>query len=274
MRIDAHQHFWNYDPAEYPWIPPGSPIHRDFLPPNLEPLLKQAGFDRCVAVQARQTLEESRWLLELAEHYSIIAGVVGWVDLRSPEVEKQLERFAPHPRFVGVRHVIQDEADDNFALGDAFLHGIARLKEFNLTYDLLIYPKQLPAATKLARRFPEQPFVLDHIAKPNIKEGQLEPWAAQIRELAKAPNVTCKISGMVTEARRHEWKEADFRPYLDVVWEAFGEDRLMAGSDWPVCLLGGSYAEVMKLVTKYLAQFPAAAREKVLGANAARFYGL
>ena len=274
MRIDAHQHFWKYDAAEYPWIPPGSVLQRDFLPPDLEPLLRAAGVDRCIAVQARQTVEESRWLLELAEHHSIIGGVVGWVDLRSAEVDAQLERFADHPKFVGVRHVIQDEPDDEFALGKAFREGVGRLKEHGLTYDLLIYPKQLPAAIKLVQQFPQQPFVLDHIAKPNIKEQRMEPWATQIRELGKAPNVFCKISGMVTEARRHEWKAADFRPYLEVVWEAFGEDRLMAGSDWPVCLLGGSYADVMRLATDYLQQFSAATQEKVLGGNAVRFYGL
>lgn len=274
MRVDSHQHFWKYHPGEYGWIPAHSPLQRDFLPPDLEPLLAQTGFDRCVTVQARQTLEESRWLIELAEHQSIIAGVVGWVDLRSTEIEKQLECFAPHPKFVGVRHVLQDEEEDSFALREDFQRGIAMLKQFHLTYDLLIYPRQLPAAIKLAQRFPEQRFVLDHIAKPPLKSGLLEPWATEMRELAHSPNVTCKISGMVTEARHHEWKPADFRPYLDVVWDAFGEDRLMVGSDWPVCLLSGSYADVMKLATEYLAQFPETTRKRVLGENAARFYGL
>lgn len=175
MKIDSHQHFWSYDPAQYPWIPTGSALQRSWLPPDLAPLLAAAGLDGCVAVQARQTLEESRWLLELAEHHSIIKGVVGWVDLRSPNVARELAELAPHPKFRGVRHVVQDEPDVNFMLGADFLRGIGQLRAHRLTYDILIYPQQLPAAIELARRFPDQPFVLDHIAKPHIKNGTLEP---------------------------------------------------------------------------------------------------
>jgi L-fuconolactonase len=272
MRLDSHQHFWNYDAAQYPWIAPGSPLHRDWLPQDLAPLLAAATFDGCIAVQARQKIEESHWLLELAEHHSIIKGVVGWVDLRSPEVEHDLVALAPHPKFSGVRHVVQDEPDVNFMLGAEFQRGIGKLQAFHLTYDILIFPQQLPAAIELVRRFPEQPFVLDHIAKPPIMDGTLSPWRERIRELAKAPNVHCKVSGMVTEADLAAWRPADFRPFLDVIFEAFGEDRVMYGSDWPVCLRAASYAQTYALVADYTQSFSAAAREKFFGGNAARFY--
>jgi L-fuconolactonase len=272
--IDSHQHFWDYDPAEYSWIKADWPIRKSFLPPDLQPLLQKSGFEWCVAVQARQTLRESEWLLELADKYSFIAGVVGWVDLRSPAVEKHLERFKGKAKFVAVRHVVQDEPDDLFMVREDFLRGISVLKDFALAYDILIFPKQLPAAIELARRFPEQRFVLDHIAKPFIKDARIEPWAAQIRELAKSQNVFCKLSGVVTEAHWQTWSAADFRPYLDVVWQAFGPDRLMIGSDWPVCLLSSGYKRTMGIVQEYLEQFGAKEREKVLGANAIRFYRL
>jgi L-fuconolactonase len=272
--IDSHQHFWEYDSAEYPWIKSDWPIRKSFLPPDLEPLLRKSGFEGCVAVQARQSLRESEWLLELAKKNPFIAGVVGWVDLRSPEVEKQLEGLKGRTRFVAVRHVVQEEPDDRFMLREDFLRGIGTLKTFDLAYDILIFPKQLPAAIELVRRFPEQRFVLDHIAKPLIKDARIEPWGTQIGELAKAANVYCKLSGMVTEARWRTWNTADFRPYLDTVWQAFGPDRLMIGSDWPVCLLSSEYEGTMRIVQHYLEQFGVTDREKVLGANAIRFYRL
>ena len=274
MRIDAHQHFWKFSEAEYGWMKPEWPIRRDLLPPDLKPLLAQAGLDGSVAVQARQTLEESRWLLELADHHSIIKGVVGWVDLRSDKVEEQLACFAPHPKFVGVRHVVQDEPDDDFMVRTEFVRGISKLKQFNLRYDLLIFPRQLRAAIELAKMFPEQPFVLDHIAKPMIKDGVFSPWREKIRELAKLPNVTCKVSAMITEADWAKWQPADFKPYLDVVFEAFGEDRLMYGSDWPVCLLAGSYERAVGLVEDYTRPLSASAKAKFFGGNAVKFYGL
>lgn len=272
MKIDSHQHFWSYEAQQYPWIPRGSPLHRDWLPKDLAPLLAKTGLDGCIAVQARQTIEESRWLLTLTDHSPIIKGVVGWVDLQSDTVERELAEFSRHPKFVGVRHVVQDEPDVNFMLRPNFLRSIGRLKTFNLTYDILIFPRQLPAAIELVKRFPEQPFVLDHIAKPLIKSGMMSPWGKQIRELAKAPNVWCKISGMVTEADHAKWKPDDFNPYLDVIFAAFGEDRLMYGSDWPVCLLAGSYELVFGLVDDYTRQLTAAARDSFFGGNAARFY--
>jgi L-fuconolactonase len=227
-----------------------------------------------VAVQARQSLAESRWLLELAKAASMIRGVVGWVDLCSPNVAQELKEFAEHPKFVGVRHVVQDEPDDQFMLREDFQRGIAALRRFGLTYDLLVFPRHLPAAVALAEKFPEQPFVLDHLAKPPIKDGALSPWREQIRALAKLPNVACKVSGMVTEADWQSWRADDFKPYLDVVFEAFGPDRLMFGSDWPVCLLAGSYDRVLGLAQDYVRQFGADTEAKFFGANAVKFYGL
>lgn len=274
MRLDSHQHFWKFNPAEYGWMQPDWPIRRDFLPADLQPLLKQQGLDGTIAVQARQTIEESRWLLALADASPLIKGVVGWVDLRSERVEEQLAALAPHPRFVGVRHVVQDEPEDRFVLRPDFIRGMGRLKQFDLTYDLLLFPQQLPAAIELVRRFPEQPFVLDHIAKPRIREGALAPWREQLRELAQSPNVCCKVSGLVTEADWANWKPGDFQPYLDVVFEAFGEERLMFGSDWPVCLLAGNYDRVFQLADACVQHLGPEARAKFFGANAARFYGV
>lgn len=274
MRLDSHQHFWQFNPAEYGWMKPEWPIRRDFLPLDCAPLLKQHDLHGCIAVQARQTIEESRWLLTLAMESPIIKGVVGWVDLRSDRVEEQLAEFAPHPRFVGVRHVVQDEPDERFMLQPDFIRGISKLKQFKLTYDLLVFPHQLPAASELVRRFPEQPFVLDHLAKPRIRDGTLSPWRDQIRGLAQFPNVSCKVSGMVTEADFTRWQPADFRPYLDIAFEAFGEDRLMFGSDWPVCLLAGNYERIFRLVDDYTQQFRLEGRAKFFGGNAAHFYGI
>ena len=275
MRIDAHQHFWNYSAKEYAWIGKNARrIARDFLPPDLEQEFRKMDLDGSVAVQARQTIEESRWLLNLADHYPLMKGVVGWVDLRSPRVEEELGEFSKHRRFVGVRHVVQDEPDDRFMLDPDFLRGIGKLKQFKLAYDILIYPRQLAAAIELAKRFPEQTLVLDHIAKPSIKDRSISPWDKQIRELAKHPNLFCKISGMVTEAKWESWRAEDFGPYLDVVFEAFGADRIIYGSDWPVCLLSGSYEQVYTLTHDYVQKHAPGAEAKILGQNAVRAYRL
>jgi len=274
MTIDSHQHFWRYTPAEYPWMKPEWSIRRDFLPPDLAPLLRAAELDGCVAVQAQQTVAEARWLLTLADAHPIIKGVVGWVDLQSDRVEEQLAELARHPRFVGVRHVVQDEPDDNFVLRPAFQRGIGKLRQFNLAYDLLVFPKQLPATIQLVANFPEQRFVLDHIAKPPIAAGTLSPWREQIRELAKAPNVWCKVSGMVTEAKWDSWREEDFRPYLDVVFEAFGVERLMFGTDWPVATLAGTYQEVHQLAAGYVRNLTAEQQARFFGGSATEFYRL
>ena len=249
-------------------------LRRDYLPEHLAPLLAHAGLAGCVAVQAQQTVAEARWLLTLADAHPIIKGVVGWVDLQSERVEEQLAELAQHPRFVGVRHVVQDEPEDDFMLRPAFQRGIGKLRQFNLAYDLLVFPKQLPAAIQLAANFPEQRFVLDHIAKPFIRDGTLSPWREQVRELAKAPNVWCKVSGMVTEAKWDGWRAEDLRPYLDVVFAAFGAERLMFGTDWPVCTLAGSYAQVHTLADDYTRTLTAEARAKFFGGNATAFYQL
>ena len=275
MRIDSHQHFWHYSPTEHTWMSDSmSAIRRDFLPEDLRPLLANLSFSGCIAVQARQSLEETRWLLELADRFSLIKGVVGWLDLCSPELPDQLEQFARHPKLVGVRHVVQDEPDDEFVLRPDFRRGIAQLREFDLTYDLLLFPKHLPAAVRLVEEFPDQPFVLDHIAKPFIAQSLISPWQEDIQQLAQFPNVSCKLSGMVTEAKWKQWKPEDFRPYLDTVVEAFGSDRLMIGSDWPVCLLSSDYTSTMQLVIEYIQQFPEEAQAAILGGNCARFYGI
>jgi L-fuconolactonase len=275
MRIDAHQHFWRYNPDEYEWIDNSmSRLRRDFLPANLKAELDASGFDGAIAVQARQTLEETRWLLELAETSSHVLGVVGWVDLRSSEVRPQLAEFARNPKFLGVRHIVQSEPDDRFLLQPEFLRGIAALEEFDLTYDILIYPLHLPVAAEFVKHFPRQRFVLDHLAKPLIKSGSLQPWQTGIRELARHPNVFCKLSGLVTEADWKNWKPSDVEPYLDTAFECFGPERLMIGSDWPVCTVAASYSQVMNLVIEYLSQYPDAVRDAVLGGNAANFWKL
>lgn len=274
MHIDAHQHFWHYSSHEYGWIDDSmASIRRDFVPAHLQPLLENNGFQGSVVVQVRQTQEETRWLLELADANPFIAGVVGWVDLRSPELRAQLESLAEKPKLVGIRHIVQSEPD-GFLLRPDFLHGISVLEEFDLAYDILIYPKHLPSAVEFVRRFPGQRFVLDHLAKPPIKSGPMDDWSLGIRELASFPNVYAKLSGLVTEADWKEWKPADIRPYLDVAFECFGPGRLMIGSDWPVCLCAASYERTMEVVTTYLGRYSATEREAVLGGNAAGFWRL
>jgi L-fuconolactonase len=275
MRIDAHQHFWRYDVREYEWIDDSmAALWRDLLPADLKPELESNGFQGCVTVQARQTLEETRWLLELAEQNPFILGVVGWVDLRSPRLRFELESLVGHPKLVGVRHIVQSEPDEQFLLQSDFLRGIAALEEFNLAYDILIYTRHLPVAAEFVARFPRQRFVLDHLAKPPIKSGAIDDWARGIRELAALPNVYCKVSGLVTEADWQAWKPEDLSPYLDVAFECFGPSRLMIGSDWPVCTVAGSYSRVMDVVKAYLRKFSTKERDGVLGGNAASFWRL
>jgi L-fuconolactonase len=275
MFIDAHQHFWQYSPTAYDWIDDTmKPLQQDFLPQQLKPLLQQNNFSGSVAVQALQTEAETEFLLTLAAEHDFIKGVVGWADLQAADVETKLAKLAQNPKLKGLRHVVQGEPDDKFLLRPNFLRGITLLQKFNFTYDILIYPKHLPVATEFVAKFPEQPFVLDHIAKPFIKDHLLLPWAQHIQELAQNPHVYCKLSGMVTEADWQNWQPTDFKPYLDVIIEAFGPNRLMIGSDWPVCTLAGTYAEVMNLVKEYLYQFSKTDQEKILGGNATRFYNL
>ncbi|NRA97338.1 MAG: amidohydrolase family protein [Planctomycetes bacterium] len=276
MRIDSHQHFWLYGHDDYPWMDNEAlqALRTDHLPPDLLCHLNNAGLDGSVVVQVRQTLEENRWMLELADAHDHVRGVVGWVDLCADDVDAQLEPYASHPRFCGIRHIVQDEPDDDYMLAPDFQRGIGRLKAHGMTYDVLVFPKQLPAAIGLVQAFPEQPFVLDHIAKPLVKDAIIDPWAEQIRKLASYPNITCKVSGMITEADWVEWKAEDFDRYLDVVLEAFGAGRLMYGSDWPVCNLAGDYERVFSLAERFASKLSDAERANFWGGNAARFYGL
>ena len=258
-----------------PWIDASrEPLKVDYMPPDLERLMQATGIDGTVAVQARQNLRETDFLLDLADQYDFIRGVVGWVDMRADDVEAQLERLAPHPRMVGVRHIVHDEADDRFMLGGNFLRGLAKLKACDLRYDLLLFPRHLPIAIDVVQRFPEQPFVLDHIAKPFIKDGLLEPWQRDIRKLAAFDNLWCKVSGMVTEAAWGGWTQDEYIPYLDVVFDCFGIDRLMFGSDWPVCTLSGSYSQVVGIVETYISALSADEQAKIMGGVASKFYNL
>jgi L-fuconolactonase len=275
MRIDAHQHFWRYDREAYAWITDEmSVLRRDFLPADLVAELSANGVDASIAVQADQSERDTLFLLDLAAKNAAIAGVVGWVDLRSPSLPERLEYFSQFEKLCGFRHVVQAEPEDNFMLREDFQRGIASLAEFHFTYDILIYPKQLRAAIMLAERFPEQRFVVDHIAKPEIKTGKTSPWAEQMRAVAANPNVFCKVSGLVTEADWGNWRADDFRPYLDVVFQAFGPDRLLFGSDWPVCLVAGTYSRVKQIVTDYARGLSETDKAKIFGANAIEFYGL
>jgi L-fuconolactonase len=274
MRIDAHQHFWIYNPHEYDWIDNSmGPIRRDFLPRDLEPLLGCGGFRGSVVVQARQSLKETDWLLKLADQNPFVLGVVGWVDLCSPQAREQLERFAGRSKLIGIRHIVQSEPDD-FLLRPEFLRGISILEEFDLAYDILIYAKHLSIAAEFVKRFPRQRFVLDHLAKPPVKSGTIEPWARCLRELAACPNVYAKLSGLVTEADWQSWRPEDISGFLEVAFDCFGVDRLMIGSDWPVCLVASSYDRTIKVIKDYLNKYSAENGEAVLGGNAAAFWRL
>jgi L-fucono-1,5-lactonase len=277
-RIDSHQHFWRYDAAEYGWIDSSlASLRRDCLPPDSLAAMRTAGFEYAVAVQARQTLDETRSLLALADQYPFIAGVVGWLDLQARDVDAQLRMLAGHPKLVGVRHIVQAEPDGFLARAD-LRHGIARLEHFGLAYDILVYARQLPQAIEFAASFPGTRFVLDHLGKPEIRShssgGSFDKWRACLDRLAALPNVCAKLSGLVTEADRHTWTPAALRVYVHAALDAFGADRLMIGSDWPVCTAAGTYRDVMDVVTAALEGRTAAEREAVLGGTAQRFWNL
>jgi L-fuconolactonase len=276
IKIDSHQHFWQFNTKEYAWIDDRmNVLKRDYLPLHLEQELNRAGFSGSIVVQARQTIEETRWLLDLAKKHAFIRGVVGWVDLRSGDKLKyQLDEFASSEKLVGVRHVVHDEPDDMFMLGNDFLNGISLLKDYNLTYDLLIFPKHLPVALKLVSMFPEQKFIIDHISKPPIREGILSPWKEDMLMIGRHGNVWCKLSGMVTEADWKNQTSEDFLPCLDIVFSAFGHERLMIGSDWPVCLVAGEYRYVTGIIENYISGMPVEVRQGIMGFNCLNFYGL
>ena len=273
--IDAHHHLWRYNPQEYGWIDDSmKQLRRDFLPADLIREMAAAEVDGAVAVQARQTVEETRWLLDLAEDCAAIRGVVGWAPIAGEEFPGMMEEFEDRPKLKGLRHVIQGEKDENYILREDFNSGIRSLRGSGLVYDILIFARHLPQTIEFVDEHPEQVFVLDHVAKPMIREGLLEPWATQMRELGQRENVWCKVSGMVTEADWSSWDEASLRPYLDVAVAAFGPSRLMVGSDWPVCLVASEYGRWFDVLRSYFSGFSEAERSQVFSGNATEVYGL
>lgn len=275
--IDAHQHFWQLDkPFNYEWLNAAekAPIRRNYLPADLVHHLQACGVDYSVFVQTQHNVEENRWVLGMAEEYDFIAGIVGWVDLASPDCEQQLLEFADHPKFVGIRHVTQDEPDDDFIVCDDVVRGLKVLEKHQVPFDLLFYVKHLKHAATLGRLLPELPLVIDHLAKPRIKAQAIDDWLGDFRAAAECPNIYCKLSGMVTEADWQQWEPADLRPYVDAALEAFGPERCMYGSDWPVCELAASYEEVFEAVKECLGELSDTEQQAIWGGTAARFYGL
>jgi L-fuconolactonase len=274
MVIDSHQHFWVYDEERDSWITPEmEKIRKNFLPADLEPVLKANGVDGCVAVQADQSNQETEFLLQLAESNDFVKAVVGWIDLRAENLYDRLEVCSQFEKLKGFRHVVQGEPDGFLEQPD-FIRGVRQLTAFNFTYDILVYPTQLEASYTFVKQLPNVRFVLDHIAKPYIKKSEIETWARDIKKLAELPNVSCKISGMVTEADWNNWKIEDFNPYLDVVFEAFGTNRLLFGSDWPACLVAAEYKAVKDILTNYISGLSENEQQKIWGGNAVKFYAL
>tara|TARA_R110002050_G_scaffold261556_1_gene401646 strand:- start:137613 stop:138449 length:837 start_codon:yes stop_codon:yes gene_type:complete len=275
MIIDSHQHFWKYEPVKHEWIDDEmATIRRDFLPSDLKKVYNENGIDGCVAVEAGQTLAETDFLLQLASQNDFIKGIVGWVDLRGHTIDSDLDKYSTFNKVKGFRHVVQGEADHNFLLRPDFLRGISKLESHNFTYDILIFPHQLGAALEFVKRFPNQKFVIDHIAKPYIKDNFFDGWALVMKEIAKQENVFCKLSGMITEADYNTWTPKQLEPYMDLVLNAFGTKRIMFGSDWPVCLVAGNYSQVKSIVTNFIGNLSEAEQEAVMGGNAIQFYNL
>ncbi|UXP32629.1 amidohydrolase family protein [Reichenbachiella agarivorans] len=274
MRLDAHQHFWQFDPQRDAWITEEmSVIRRDFMPADLQPLLETRGIDGCVAVQADQSLTETDFLLGLAQQHDCIKAVVGWVDLRSDNLSTDLQRYVANPYFKGVRHILQAETA-GYMTEDQFVQGVKKLKDHNLTYDILITESQLDEATQLIQLLPEMPLVIDHIAKPNIQQASFAEWAKQMEKISRFDHVAVKLSGMVTEAGWQSWDRDDFAPYLDFCMEHFGAKRLMYGSDWPVCLLAADYGQVHDLLADYIASLSVFEQDQIMGKTAADFYSI
>ena len=274
MIIDSHQHFWNYNPGRDTWIDESMQVlKKNFLPENLKPILINNRIDGCISVQADQSYEETEFLLKCASNNKFVKGVVGWVDLCSPDLEKKLKKYSIEKIFKGVRHIVQSEPAE-YLLRQDVQSGISKLSNFNLTFDLLITPIQLQSAIKLAKAFPNQKFVLDHIAKPCISEPLNKTWVSDIINLSKQNNVFCKISGLVTETKGYNFVETDFLPFLDIIFQYFGFDRIMYGSDWPVCLLAADYKKVLEIITGYLSKYDSKTRKKIMGTNAQIFYNL
>lgn len=275
MVIDSHQHFWKYEPVKHSWIDDDmSVIRRDFSPSDLAKVYQENSIDGCVAVQADQTLEETDFLIDLASINNFIKGIVGWVDLRAENIENVLEKYSTDKIVKGFRHVVQGEADHNFLLRPNFSRGISLLEKHNFTYDILVFPHQLGSVLEFVKKFPHQKFVIDHIAKPYIKDGYFEGWATMMTAIGKHKNVSCKMSGMVTEADFNTWTPEQIHPYMDTALEAFGSKRILFGSDWPVCLVAGNYSKIKKLTTDFISQLSKIEQNSIMGNNAIEFYNL
>lgn len=275
MVIDAHQHFWKYRQDTHTWITEEmTAIRKDFLPKDLAPIYDKYHIDGCVAVQVDQTEEENKFFLSLAMTHSFIKGIVGWVDFRSANIEERLNFYALMPAMKGFRHIVQGEPDKRFLLGDFFCRGISLLKNFGFTYDILVYEHQLDQVEEFVRRFPDQPFVIDHIAKPRIKDHAIDEWKKRMTSIARHENVCVKLSGMVTEANWSKWTYNDLEPYMQVVLEAFGARRLLYGSDWPVCLVAAEYGKQFEVVNQFIQTLSTHEKQLILGENATRFYHL
>ncbi len=275
--IDAHQHFWQLSkPFDYRWLdaPAHAPIRRDFLPGQLRLLMDAAKVDRCVFVQTQHDLEENRWALGLADQYPWIAGVVGWVDLASKECDRQVAEMKRHPKFVGVRHIVQDEADDNWVVRPEVMQGLRILERHATPFDMLFHVRHLRHAHTLGMAFPSLPLVIDHLAKPRVREGVIEDWYPHLKKAATCRNIHVKLSGLVTEADWKGWRPADLKPYVQAALELFGPERCMFGSDWPVCELAAGYGEVKAALEEALGPLDAEDRAMIFGGTARRFYGL
>lgn len=274
MKIDSHQHFWKYDPIRDAWIDETmEAIQRDFLPKDLEPILRDKGIDGCVSVQADQSERETHFLLDLAENHNFIKGVVGWIDLKSPNIDERLEYFSQFPKLKGFRHIIQAEPD-GFMMDEMFIRNVNKLQLHQFSYDILIFENQLNETVQFVRRLPEVRLVIDHIAKPVIKESSFEQWASYMKKLASYQNVHVKLSGMVTEADWEHWQKKDFEPYLETCLEYFSADRLMFGSDWPVCLLAGEYKDVIGIIEDFIDGLSETEQDDIMGKTATNFYQL
>jgi L-fuconolactonase len=275
MKIDAHQHFWKFVPADFGWVSDMMSVLRaDYLPADLKQEIESVGIDGAISVQTRQTLEETNWLLVLADEHDFIKGVVGWVPLAAADVRKHLDALAERPKLKGVRHVVQDEPDDQFILRDDFNAGIDALADYELAYDILIFERHLPQAVEFVDRHPQQVFVVDHLAKPRAKDHKVEPWRANIRRIAERENVFCKLSGLVTEADWEGWTEGQLSVYLGTVLDAFGPGRVMFGSDWPVCLLANTYPKWHQVVSTFCSKLSADEQARVFGRTAVEAYRL
>ncbi len=275
MVIDSHQHFWKYEPVKHDWIDDDmSVIRRDFSPSDLTKVYQENSIDGCVAVQADQTLEETDFLIDLASNNNFIKGIVGWADLRAENIEDVLEKYSTSKIVKGFRHVVQGEPDHNFLLRPNFSRGIALLEKYNFTYDILVFPHQLGSVLEFVKKFPNQKFVIDHIAKPYIKDGYFDGWATMMTAIGKYENVSCKMSGMVTEAEYNTWTPEQIHPYMNTALEAFGSKRILFGSDWPVCLVAGNYSKIKKLTTNFISQLSQIEQNSIMGNNAIEFYNL